>query len=407
MFTTLTSTPQSNGRLTLEFWAQSATNRNWAALFSAGNSNAGENRSNGGSTRDYLQFIPRAGAAGNDIRMTTHRANVGAEGFVDNEENVGGFGGDLSLTRDQHLVAVLDQSGALPGTVTLYVDGVNVGTSPIAGGAGNALNLKTFTNINNWIGRSQWPDPVFDGFVNEFRVYDNVLTAAEVNNHWAFGPDVPNPGGNISIQVNKINGQITLVNSATAPLTLEYYRISSVAGALNAGFSGLDGLNYDAVDGLDAGSVAGDSPAEGWDKAGGSDDFELVELVVRETGSVIPGGASLALGQGYDTSVFPPNMDGDLQFEFGLLDGRIITTVPQYVGGLAGNYDGDNDVDGADFLAWQRNYNTLSFTDWKANFGTALAAAAGQAVPEPAGSAMALAAAAMTAWAGARRRRDI
>jgi hypothetical protein len=100
-------------------------------------------------------------------------------------------------------------------------------------------------------------------------------------------------------------------------------------------------------------------------------------------------------------------MDGDLQFEFGLLDGRIITTVPQYVGGLAGNYDGDNDVDGADFLAWQRNYNTLSFTDWKANFGTALAAAAGQAVPEPAGSAMALAAAAMTAWAGARRRRDI
>jgi hypothetical protein len=49
---------------------------------------------------------------------------------------------------------------------------------------------------------------------------------------------------------------------------------------------------------------------------------------------------------------------------------------------VAGDFDLDGDVDGADFLAWQRNPSVGNLTDWQANFG-ASASANRVAVPEP------------------------
>lgn len=51
-----------------------------------------------------------------------------------------------------------------------------------------------------------------------------------------------------------------------------------------------------------------------------------------------------------------------------------------------GDFDDDGDVDGRDFLLWQRDPNIGSLADWQANYGApALAAitAASPAVPEP------------------------
>jgi hypothetical protein len=186
------SAAASGGALTTEIWARSAENRNWAALFSAGTSNGGEDSSSGGNGTDYIQLIPRAGAAGNDLRQTTHRANVGGEGFVDDVA-----GGDLSTTVERHIVSVFDQTGGLPGTVTMYVDGVLIGTAPIAGNAGpeGYLNLAAMNDNNNWLGRSQWPDPIFDGFINEFRIHDSALSAGQVLASFQLGPDsvIPEP----------------------------------------------------------------------------------------------------------------------------------------------------------------------------------------------------------------------
>lgn len=60
---------------------------------------------------------------------------------------------------------------------------------------------------------------------------------------------------------------------------------------------------------------------------------------------------------------------------------------------LAGDFDADGDVDGADFLTWQRGLGTLyqadDLVDWQANFGATAGASAGtQAVPEPSSSAI-------------------
>jgi hypothetical protein len=78
-------------------------------------------------------------------------------------------------------------------------------------------------------------------------------------------------------------------------------------------------------------------------------------------------------------------------------------------GGLDGDFNGDNVVDGADFLAWQRgdspnNGSPADLTTWKNNFGTSAAAAAAAAVPEPA--TLALAGMGVAAVAAARRRRS-
>ena len=49
-----------------------------------------------------------------------------------------------------------------------------------------------------------------------------------------------------------------------------------------------------------------------------------------------------------------------------------------------GDFDNDGDVDGADFLEWQRDMNVGSLSDWEGNFGaTPLGIATAAAVPEP------------------------
>ena len=55
------------------------------------------------------------------------------------------------------------------------------------------------------------------------------------------------------------------------------------------------------------------------------------------------------------------------------------------VTGPAGDFDADGDVDGADFLEWQREMgDATSLGEWEANFGTTAAVAATVGVPEPA-----------------------
>ena len=273
----------AGGQLTIEFWARSAENRNWAAIFSAGTSNGGEDQSPEAPAADYIQIIPQNGA-NQRLRTTTHAANVGPEGFVD-------FTAPLSTAADQHVVTVYDQSNGMPGTVRMYVDGALIGTAPIA----NNLNISTMNDNNVWLGRSQWNDSVFDGSVDELRVYDRGLAAPEVQMNFQNGPNTVNDL--LTVQVNKSNGQITLKNNAPFAIAADFYRVTSAASALSvANWNSLDTQNYDAVDGTDGGSTAGDSVGEGWDKAGGSSNSQLIEYFLEAAGSSIAANETLNLG---------------------------------------------------------------------------------------------------------------
>jgi hypothetical protein len=53
--------------------------------------------------------------------------------------------------------------------------------------------------------------------------------------------------------------------------------------------------------------------------------------------------------------------------------------------GIPGDFDGDDDVDGRDFLVWQRNPSVGNLSDWQLNYGTSAPLAASTSVPEPSG----------------------
>jgi hypothetical protein len=54
-----------------------------------------------------------------------------------------------------------------------------------------------------------------------------------------------------------------------------------------------------------------------------------------------------------------------------------------------GDFDSDGDVDGRDFLVWQRNPTVGDLADWQANYGASTLTASNVAVPEPSSLVMA------------------
>jgi hypothetical protein len=210
--------------------------------------------------------------------------------------------------------------------------------------------------------------------------------------------------------VNKNTGAVSLKNTASAPLSIDFLKISSAGGALStANWNSLDDQNFGAIDGPDGGSVAGDTPGEGWDQAGGSNANQLVEQFLSGAGSTIAANSTISLGNAFNPAIFGAGVDGDLVFQFGLNGGALITSTVSYVsGGLSGDFNNNGKVDGADFLLWQRNFgqpgfDAASLAQWKANFGAGAAEAAVGAVPEPA--TIGLIAMAGAALAASRRKR--
>jgi hypothetical protein len=368
----------TSGALSLEFWATVSAQHTWQRFGDFGLANAGEGFSDNGGARDYLYISPNSGRFGNGLATEVHRAN-GSGPEV-------GLPGEFPLNEEKHIVGVYDHndtSTGANGTMRLYLDGAPLGAEALPTG----FNLNTFDDDNNWLGRSQWPDPVFDGLYNEFRVYSHALTASEVAASFAAGPDSAGGGPMIGLEVNKNSGVARIRNLSTMDLSLDFYRITSAAGALDlTQWNSLDNQNIAAIDGDDGGSIAGDALGEGWDQAGGSNSSQLVELFLGEAGSSLAAGQTYNLGAPFNTSIFGVGNEGDLQMTFGLVGGPQLTASVTYVtANSPGDFDNSGRVDGADFLHWQRNVPTLTsddLTDWKNNYASATPAAT--AIPEPA-----------------------
>jgi len=190
----ISSTATPAGVVTVEMWLTIQAHHDWAAAFSAGTSIHGENTSDCcNDDQPYIQVIPRTGdgGQGNDVRVTSNSTG-GPEGWVDDLGAANGT--DLTLGQQEHLVSIFDQSGGLPGTITVYRNGALMGTAAIAAN----LDLKTFApavDNNIWVGKSQWPDSLMTGSVNELRIYNSSLSAGEALANFAAGPDavVPEP----------------------------------------------------------------------------------------------------------------------------------------------------------------------------------------------------------------------
>ncbi|RIK74424.1 MAG: hypothetical protein DCC68_23080 [Planctomycetota bacterium] len=169
---------------TFEFWINVETNYNWDRVFDFGRSDVGEDNSGGGPNSEYI-FATTMNGASQTLRVA-HRS--------ENEPPAAGYGenivdafGRLSTNVDHQLVVVWDE---VAGMQTVYLDGqaLDVASSPIR----STITLAAMQDLNNWLGRSQWPDPMFDGTYDEVRIYDYALSPDQVLGNYQAGPNVVN-----------------------------------------------------------------------------------------------------------------------------------------------------------------------------------------------------------------------
>ncbi|MEM6330181.1 MAG: LamG-like jellyroll fold domain-containing protein, partial [Planctomycetota bacterium] len=149
------------------------------------------------------------------------------------------------------------------------------------------------------------------------------------------------------------DGQLTLVNPTGQPLEIDYLEITSLdeeldGGSLNAaGFTGLAG---------NPGFPAGNNDGAGWEQADNNSDLVLIESYLPPGGSVIAAGASVTLGAGY-----VPGGSQDLALGYHVVGSPVLSqAIIEYLdaGGLAGDFNGDSVVDGADYALWRNNLGT-------------------------------------------------
>ena len=113
-----------------------------------------------------------------------HRsANPGGPGFDENFVDDNTF---LSTGVQHHVVAVWDE---VAGTHRLYLDGAEVEVQSAV--IRPNITLGGLQDLNNWLGRAQWPDPLFDGLYNEFRIYDYALSPGQISGEFPGGTRTP------------------------------------------------------------------------------------------------------------------------------------------------------------------------------------------------------------------------
>jgi hypothetical protein len=125
---------------------------------------------NGGGNEEQLSFYaPVALRSPTPIPPTT---NVYA--YANTAEN--------GTPVETHLVVTID---AVNQIATAYINGVPAATNYNYDYNPSIMGSTT----NNYLGKSQYADPYFSGSINEFRIYDRALSAAEIAANFAAGPD--------------------------------------------------------------------------------------------------------------------------------------------------------------------------------------------------------------------------
>ena len=172
---------------TIGAWVNWNGSQTWSRIFDFGN-----------NTGVYMFLTPNAGGAPG-LRFAITTSGAGGEQLVESNNQ---------LPTGWHHVAV-----TLEGTVgTLWVDGVAVGTNPNITITPGQLGGGNTTN--NWIGRSQFGDPLLNGAIDDFNIFDRALTQEELQSLVAAPGGGTLGGGNVAwYQFDEVDGNSVVDSS--------------------------------------------------------------------------------------------------------------------------------------------------------------------------------------------------
>jgi hypothetical protein len=283
---------------------------------------------------------------------------------------------------------------------SLYVDGALEDSGVAADGLANPLAVGANNATIGAFHRLSGVTWGLNGLIDDLAVWNGRLTDNEVRNLYLGGlngADAATPfNATLSLSVNEDTGAVALGNTSGIDFDIDLYRIRSVANSLTPGlWSSFDDVNRDAGVWTELSGTVG----------------KVSEGALGESTLLADGMPAISLGNLYNTTIDAK----DLILEYhisGMPATSLYTGSVAYVTGGAtdADFDNDVDVDGSDFLTWQRNLGNNSGTAtnsqgdanqdgnvtgadlaaWRQNFGPAGAASAAQAVPEPSTLAMTL-----------------
>ncbi|MFD2835488.1 glycosyl hydrolase [Gramella sp. AN32] len=171
---------------TISSWVKLESSQNWVRIFDFGS-----------GTDTYMFLTPQNGSDGKYFFVFKHAGN---EEFVTTNLSP-------ELGKWVHVAVTLEGS-----TGIIYINGVEAGRNEAMTINPSMLGKTT----QNYLGKSQWPDPNLDATIDDFKIYNHALEADKV----AELAQINLSGNNFSIEVTgetcpgKNNGEISIVGQA-------------------------------------------------------------------------------------------------------------------------------------------------------------------------------------------------
>jgi hypothetical protein len=192
--------------ITIESWVTDNGSRNWARIWDLGDSAGGEDVSGTGSRYMFLS-LP-SGNNGGDLMGDIHISDRAGGDFA-----VEWTGQRPPVGAKSHIVYAND---AAHHTGWLYVNGalvaINTNMTLVPADIG--------PTVNDWLGRSQYNDPMFSGSIDEFRIWNGSLTALQVAINAAAGPNTVGPVDPGALQAIHLSVDTNVVLHAQRPATV-------------------------------------------------------------------------------------------------------------------------------------------------------------------------------------------
>lgn len=164
---------------TFEAWLSWNGGASWQRIFDFGSSISGEDMPAASGT-SYLFLTPKSDGESSTGNPAPLRLSYSQSGRED-EERCDGLAAFPVGSDSHHVAAVIDPASK---SMALYQDGALLDTCPLT------RSLSAIEDVNDWLGHSNYAaDADLNGTYDEFRIYAAALTATQIADSYAAGPD--------------------------------------------------------------------------------------------------------------------------------------------------------------------------------------------------------------------------